>query len=90
MKLIFMWMNQAYAVDYIPTMSDTTNLPFFPELATIEKIILFAIFLILLIPLFKTHKDKKFEKFSFKILKISSAACALLIAIHFYRLVSGG
>ena len=92
MNLLTLWMNQAYALSYVPLTGPNiqhVELPSFPELVHIEGLLFFILFVLLVKPLLKQRKDDNLEKERIQILKLSAIVGALAMILRFYRLLSG-
>lgn len=92
MKFISFWQNQLSAVGYISHFGSPMppiEFPHLPHLISIERVLLFLLFIFLVRPLLRSQKDPKLEEQRINVLKLSTAAGGLALAIHLYRLVSG-
>lgn len=92
MSFLYIWINQVYVVSYIPhnqTGTPPFELPNFPELINIERLLLLILLIILVRPILKKQNDQKLEKERLLILKLCAAAGGVALFIRFYRLLSG-
>jgi hypothetical protein len=92
MKILGLWLNRVYAVDYIPHNNiahNSLNLPNMPELILIEKVLWLLVLVVLAKPLLRAQTDPKLENERTKTIAISLIIGVIVILIGTYRYLSG-